>query len=34
MFYQILWLDQGASHGGGVNGETLTLLAPEGINTN
>lgn len=33
MFYQILWLDQDASHGGGVKGETLTLLVPQGINT-
>ena len=34
MFYQILWLDQDASHGGGVKGETLTQLIPAGINTN
>lgn len=33
MFYQILWLDQDASHGGGVKGETLTQLIPAGINT-
>lgn len=34
IFYQILWLDQDASHGGGVKGETLTQLIPAGINTN
>ncbi len=33
IFYQILWLDQDASHGGGVKGETLTQLIPAGINT-
>jgi PEP-CTERM motif len=33
MFYQILWLDQDASDGGGVKGETLTPLIPAGINT-
>ena len=33
IFYQILWLDQDASHGGGVKGETLTHLIPLGINT-
>jgi hypothetical protein len=33
MFYQILWLDQDASDGGGVKGETLTSLIPEGIST-
>lgn len=33
MFYQILWLDQDASDGGGVRGETLTPLIPAGINT-
>jgi len=33
MFYQILWLDQDASDGGGVRGETLTALIPAGINT-
>lgn len=33
MFYQILWLDQDASDGGGVQGEVLTPLIPAGINT-
>jgi hypothetical protein len=33
MFYQILWLDQDASHGGGVKGETLTSLVDAGIST-
>ncbi|QEG36416.1 carbohydrate binding domain-containing protein [Bythopirellula goksoeyrii] len=33
MFYQILWLDQDVSDGGGVKGETLTQLIPAGINT-
>lgn len=33
MFYQILWLDQDASDGGGVRGETLTSLITAGINT-
>jgi len=33
MFYQILWLDLDASDGGGVKGETLTPLIPQGINT-
>jgi PEP-CTERM motif len=33
MFYQILWLDQDASHGGGVKGETLTSLVGAGIST-
>lgn len=33
MFYQILWLDQDASDGGGVKGETLTPLIPAGIST-
>jgi hypothetical protein len=33
MFYQIQWLDQDASDGGGVKGETLTPLIPAGINT-
>jgi hypothetical protein len=33
MFFQILWLDQDASDGGGVKGETLTHLIPLGINT-
>jgi hypothetical protein len=32
-FYQILWLDQDASHGGGVKGQTLTSLIGAGINT-
>ena len=32
-FYQILWLDQDGSHGGGVKGETLTQLTSAGINT-
>jgi hypothetical protein len=32
-FYQLLWLDQDASHGGGVKGETLTSLIGAGINT-
>ncbi|NNC90488.1 MAG: PEP-CTERM sorting domain-containing protein [Akkermansiaceae bacterium] len=33
IFYQILWLDQDGSDGGGVKGETLTSLLGEGINT-
>ncbi len=33
MFYQILWLDQDNSDGGGVKGETLTPLISAGINT-
>jgi hypothetical protein len=33
-FYQVLWLDQDGSHGGGVKGETLTSLIGAGINTN
>ncbi len=33
MFYQILWLDQDASDGGGVQGESLVQLIDEGINT-
>jgi hypothetical protein len=33
MFYQILWLDQDGSHGGGVKGETLTSLVDAGIST-
>ncbi len=32
-FYQILWLDQDGSNGGGVKGEKLTSLIGEGINT-
>ncbi len=32
-FYQILWLDQDGSHGGGVKGETLTSLLGLGIST-
>lgn len=33
MFYQLLWLDQDASDGGGVKGETLVSLIGAGINT-
>ncbi len=33
MFFQILWLDQDGSDGGGVKGETLTSLIGLGINT-
>ena len=33
MFYQIQWLDQDASDGGGVKGETLTPLTTAGIST-
>lgn len=33
MFYQVLWLDQDASDGGGVKGEFLNSLIAEGINT-
>lgn len=33
MFYQILWLDQDASDGGGVRGESLIPLIPAGIST-
>ena len=33
MFYQILWLDQDGSDGGGVKGESLVQLIPGGINT-
>jgi hypothetical protein len=33
MFYQILWLDQDGSDGGGVKGESLTSLIGAGINT-
>ncbi len=33
MFFQILWLDQDASNGGGVQGETLVSLIGAGINT-
>jgi len=33
MFYQLLWLDQDASHGGGGKGETLTSLTSLGLNT-
>jgi hypothetical protein len=33
VFYQVLWLDQDGSHGGGVKGETLTQLTSAGINT-
>lgn len=33
MFYQILWLDQDASDGGGVKGEILTSLVTAGVNT-
>ena len=33
MFYQIQWLDQDASHGGGVKGETLTSLIGLGLST-
>ena len=33
MFYQLQWLDQDASHGGGVKGETLTRLNGLGLNT-
>ena len=33
MFYQVLWLDQDGSHGGGVKGEMLTSLIGMGINT-
>jgi hypothetical protein len=32
-FYQLLWLDQDGSHGGGVKGETLTSLIGLGIST-
>jgi hypothetical protein len=32
-FYQVLWLDQDGSHGGGVKGEKLTSLIGAGINT-
>ncbi len=32
-FYQLLWLDQDGSHGGGVKGETLTSLFDLGIST-
>jgi len=31
MFFQIIWLDQDASNGGGVQGETLVSLIGEGI---
>lgn len=33
MFYQILWLDQDGSDGGGVQGEILTSLIGLGLNT-
>lgn len=33
MFYQILWLDQDGSDGGGVKGESLVQLVTGGINT-
>ncbi len=33
IFYQVLWLDQDGSDGGGVKGETLTQLTTAGINT-
>lgn len=33
MFYQLQWLDQDTSHGGGVKGETLTSLTSLGLNT-
>ena len=33
IFYQILWLDQDASDGGGVRGESLVELVPAGIST-
>ncbi|MFO0792113.1 MAG: PEP-CTERM sorting domain-containing protein [Pirellulales bacterium] len=33
MFYQLLWLDQDGSHGGGVKGETLKSLVDAGIGT-
>ncbi len=33
MFFQVLWLDQDGSDGGGVKGESLTYLIPLGINT-
>ncbi|QDT70075.1 hypothetical protein MalM25_30200 [Planctomycetes bacterium MalM25] len=33
MFYQVLWLDQDASDGGGVKGEFLNSLIAEGIGT-
>lgn len=33
VFYQVLWLDQDGSHGGGVKGEMLTSLIGQGINT-
>jgi hypothetical protein len=33
-FYQLLWLDQDGSHGGGVKGQTLTSLIGLGISTN
>jgi hypothetical protein len=33
VFYQVMWLDQDGSHGGGVKGETLTQLTSAGINT-
>ncbi len=33
LFFQVLWLDQDGSDGGGVKGESLTHLIPLGINT-
>jgi hypothetical protein len=33
MFYQLMWLDQDGSHGGGVKGETLTSLTGLGLST-
>jgi len=33
MFYQLQWLDQDASDGGGVKGETLVSLSGAGVNT-
>ena len=33
MFFQVLWLDQDASNGGGVQGELLMSLTALGINT-
>lgn len=33
MFYQLLWLDQDGSNGGGVQGEILNSLVVGGINT-
>jgi hypothetical protein len=33
MFYQLMWLDQDESHGGGVKGETLTSLIGLGLST-